>query len=47
MFLTAVSKRFQPDLNVLQVWDLNFILRLEIFVHYVGQLRPSYLILLH
>lgn len=37
----VVSKRFKPDVNVVQVWDLNFVQRLEIFVHYVGQLSVS------
>ena len=30
---------------MVHVWDLNFILRLEIFVHWDEQLRVSYLIL--
>lgn len=44
MFLNVVSKRYQSDLNIV-VQDLNFILHLEIFVHYNGQLRVSHLIL--
>ena len=44
-FVHAVTKRFKPDLNVVHSWDLNFMLRSEIFVHYNGQLRTSHLIL--
>ena len=33
------------DLNVVHVRDPNFMLRLEIFVHFDGQLRASHLIL--
>ena len=39
------SKRFKPNLSVVHVWDLNFVLRSEIFVHWDGQLRASHLIL--
>ena len=45
LFLTAISKKFQPNLSVVQAQELNFILRLEIFVYYDGQLRASLLIL--
>ena len=38
-------KKFQLGINLVQVWELNFILRPEIFMHYDGQLRASYLIL--
>ena len=41
----AESKRFKPDLRVVHVRDLNFVLRLEIFVHWDGQLQASHLIL--
>ena len=41
----AEGRRFQPDLRVMHVIDLNFILRLEIFVHRDGQLWASHLIL--
>ena len=41
----AESKRFKPDLRVVHVRDLNFILSSEIFVHLDGQLRASHLIL--
>ena len=44
-FVHIVTKRFKPDLNVVHSWDLNFVLRSEIFVHYDGQLRASHLIL--
>ena len=39
------GKKFVSDLIAVQVKDLNFVLRLEIFVHFDGQLRASYLIL--
>ena len=39
------TKRFKKDLRVVHVWDLNFVLRSEIFVHWDGQLRASHLIL--
>ena len=39
------SKWFKPNLRVVHVWDINFVLRLEIFVHWDGQLRASHLIL--
>ena len=32
------TKRFKKDLRVIHVRDLNFVLRLEIFVHWDGQL---------
>jgi len=41
----AESKRFKPNLRVVHVRDLNFILQLGIFVHTDGQLRESHLIL--
>ena len=41
----ADSRRFKPDLRVLHVRDLNFVLRSEIFVHSNGQLWASHLIL--
>ena len=43
--LCAESKRFKPDIRVVHVRDLNFVLRSEIFVHTDGQLRASHLIL--
>ena len=36
--LYADTKRFKKDLRVIHVRDLNFVLRLEIFVHWDGQL---------
>lgn len=36
------SKRFQPELNVVCVAQLNFVLRSKIFVRYDGQLRASH-----
>ena len=36
---------FILDIRVVHVRDLNFVLRSEIFVHWDGQLRASYLIL--
>jgi len=39
------SKRFQPDLRVVHVRELNFVLRSEVFVHTDGQHRASHLIL--
>ncbi|XP_075670269.1 uncharacterized protein LOC142640050 [Castanea sativa] len=39
------SKRFLPNSRVIHAQDLNFVLRLEIFVHDKGQLRASHLIL--
>ena len=41
----AESKRFKPGLKVVQVRDLNFILRSEIFVHSDRQLQASHPIL--
>lgn len=41
----AKGKKFRPDVNVVHVRDLNFVLQSEIFVHYDGQLQASYLIL--
>ena len=41
----ADGKKFVSDLNAVHVRDLNFVLRLEIFVHFNGQLRVSHLIL--
>ena len=41
----AESKWFKPDLRVMHVRDLNFVLRSEIFVHLDGQLQASHLIL--
>ena len=43
--LIAVSKKFKPDISVLRVRELNFILHSEIFVHFNGLLRVSHLIL--
>ena len=45
LFLIAILKKIQPDLSVVCARELNFILHLEIFVHYDGQLRASHLIL--
>lgn len=44
-YLDADGKKFKPDIRVVHVRDLNFVLKSEIFVHYDGQLRASYLIL--
>ena len=41
----ANTKKFKKDLRVIYVQDLNFVLRLEIFVHWNEQLRASHLIL--
>ena len=41
----ANGKKFVPDFNTIHVRDLNFVLSLEIFVHFNGQLRVSHLIL--
>ena len=41
----ADSKRFNLDLKVVHVKDLNFVLRSEIFVNFDRQLRASHLIL--
>ena len=41
----ADGKKFKPDSNAVHMWDLNFVLRSAIFVHYNDQLRASYLIL--
>lgn len=43
--LGVASKKFRPDLSVVRVKGLNFVLRSEIFVHYDRQLRASHLIL--
>lgn len=40
--LVAVSKNFWLDINAMQVKELNFILRSEIFVHYNKQLKASH-----
>ena len=42
---TAVSKKFWPDIKVVHVWELKFVLRPKIFAHYNGQLRASHLVL--
>ena len=39
------GKRFKPDNRAVHVRDLNFVLRLEIFVHTDRQLQASHLIL--
>lgn len=44
-FVHADTKRFKGDLNAAHSQDLNFVLRLDIFVHFDGQLRASHLIL--
>ena len=36
---------FTQDIRTIHVWDLNFVLRSEIFVYRDGQLRASHLIL--
>ena len=41
----ADTKRLKPNLRVMHVRDLNFVLRSEIFMHFDDQLRASYLIL--
>ena len=45
MFFVVDDKGFLPDLRVVHVRDLNFVLRSKIFVHTDGQLRASHLIL--
>ncbi|KAK9987703.1 hypothetical protein SO802_027942 [Lithocarpus litseifolius] len=45
VFFFAETKRFKPNLRVVNIRDLNFVLRSEIFVHWDGQLRASHLIL--
>ena len=37
-FFLAEGKRFKPDIKVVHVRDLNFVLRSEIFVNFDGQL---------
>ena len=44
-WFVAEGKRFKSDIRVMHVRDLNFVLRLEIFVHTDEQLRASHLIL--
>jgi len=39
------DKEFVPNLRVVHVRDLNFVLRSEIFVHTDGQLQALHLIL--
>ena len=39
------GKRFKPNIIVVHVRDLNFVLRSEIFVNFDGQLQASHLIL--
>ena len=39
------GKRFKPNIRVVHVRDLNFVLRSKIFVNSYGQLRASHLIL--
>ena len=41
----ADGKEFVPNLRVVHVRDLNFVLRSKIFVHTDGQLQASHLIL--
>ena len=43
--MVAEGRVFTPDLRVVHVRDLNFVLRFEIFVHTDEQLRASHLIL--
>ena len=45
VYLSADVKKFKPDIRVVHVRDLNFVLRSEIFVSFNRQLRASYLIL--
>lgn len=45
LVLMQIVKDFRPDLRVMHVSDLNFVLRLVIFVHFDGKLRASHLIL--
>ena len=42
---SIVSKCFKTDINVVHVWDLNFVLCSKIFVHYNEQHRATHLIL--
>nr|POF26931.1 hypothetical protein CFP56_37703 [Quercus suber] len=42
---SAFPKKFQSDIRVVRMKELNFILRSKIFMHYDGQLRASHLIL--
>ena len=44
-YFDANSKRFRPNIRVVHVRDLNFVLQSEIFVNFDGQLRVSHLIL--
>ena len=44
-YLIANNKRFNSDIGVVHVRDLNFVLRSEIFVNSDGQLLASHLIL--
>ena len=41
----ADSRHIKPNISLVEVQDLNFVLHSEIFVHYNGQLRASNLIL--
>ena len=45
IFFFVDDKVFIPDIRVVHVRDLNFVLRSEIFVHWDRQLRVSHLIL--
>ena len=44
-YFDVESKRFKPNIRVVHVRDLNFMVRSEIFVNFDGQLRASHLIL--
>lgn len=44
-YFTADGKRFNPDIRLVHVRDLNFVLRSEIFVNSDGQLRVLHVIL--
>ena len=44
-FFWQRTKRFKPDIRVVHVRDLNFVLQLVIFVNLDGQLWASHLIL--
>lgn len=44
-YFDANSKRFRPNIRVVHVRDLNFVLQFEIFVNFDEQLWVSHLIL--
>ena len=44
-YFSVEGKRFKPNIRVVHVRDLNFVLRSEIFINFDGQLQSSHLIL--